>query len=240
MAQQRWPRVSAVVRTKDPDVKHLTWTLDSLADQDYPNKEVVIVDASAEPLSATVEGVPTTVLHEPEMGIAEATETGMRAASGEYIMPMDEDTVFISRDYISRAMEELQNPSVSGAGGVVFPIRGNAEGRMIAALDRVNPSSLGTHTILFPRIVCLDENGDLCNPMANRGEDRSLRKQLREYGEIRRMDDQAVLKDLPTTRQKSARNTIVGSILGGVVTSLLTSYITSALTDIGEDALEAT
>lgn len=222
--------VSAVIVVKDPNVEHLVWTLDALSEQSYPIEEVIIVDSSETPLDATVDGIDTRVIHAPETGIAAARKLGAREARSDYVVDMDEDAVFMSTDYVSQAIEALEHePRTVAAGGVVLPIRDNRGGHAIALADRYNPSALGTHNMVYPRAVCSEEAEEVCFPMENRGEDVSLRKRLLDFGDIQRMNDQVVLKDLPTTRQAEARNTILWTVLGGALTSIATEVVRAVI-----------
>jgi len=231
MADGTGPTVAAVIVTRDPNLTHLAWTLSRLADQDYPIEEAIIVDSSEDAIEVEVEGVPTRIVQMAPEGISAARRRGVRESTADIVIQMDEDAVFLRDDYVRRAVEHLADPTVSAVGGVVVPIRGNVNGDIIAGLDRINPSALGTHTLVHERAYCLDEGGDVCFPMADRGEDVSLRERLQQFGTIRRMADQAVLKDLPTNRQSLAQQVVVGTIVGS---------LTGALTGIVRDRLEET
>lgn len=221
------PTVSAVITTHNPDPEFLVRTLDGLADQDYPIEEVVIADSSDPPVTAKVDGIPTRIVRPPARGIATGRREALTNASSDYVLELDEDAVLLKPDYVSRAVEILESKQgASAAGGVVLPMRDNREGHAIALLDRYNPSDLGTHNMVFPRAACEGGEGDICYPMGHRGEDVTLRDRLRQFGRIERMDDQPILKDLPTTRQRAGRNTVLWSLLGGVLSSVATSIIT--------------
>lgn len=227
---RREATVAAVLVVKDPDVEHLVWTLDALSEQDYPIEEVIIVDSSATPLEANVDDIETRIIHAPETGIAAARKLGARESTADYIIDMDEDAVLMRPDYVSQAIELLEHdPRTVAAGGVVLPIRDNREGHAIALADRYNPSALGTHNMVYPRAVCSADAEEMCFPMENRGEDVTIRKRLMDFGEIRRMNDQVVLKDLPTTRQTDARNTVLWTVLGGALTSIATEIVRASI-----------
>lgn len=234
------PTVSAVMPVHDPSVKHMAWTLDRLEEQDYPIKELIVVDSSDVPVDVEMDQIPTQVIRAPDAGISDARELGIQRATGEYIVELDEDAVMLRDDYISSALRELQRDGVTGSGGVVIPIRGNVEGKAIALADRFNPTDLGTHNLVYPRRLCLEkDNASLCHPMPNRGEDITLRKELRKWGKIRRMNDQGILKDLPTTRQELSRNAILGTILGGVIAGVGSSIAERIVAEIQEEGQEA-
>lgn len=233
------PEVSAVLTVRNPNPSHLAWTLDSLAEQTVPPDEVVAVDASPEPVYIGHDSLNTKTFSRPDMGIGDAREFGLEKASGDYIVEMDEDAVLVEENYIQRGLEELSRDGVSGAGGVLLPLTEKPTAKMVAALDRVNPSDLGTHYLMYPRALCLSGGSEGCYPVPGRGEDRTVRERLRQFGDISRMYDQPVMKDVPTTRQENGLKTIAASIAAGVATSFATSLIRRGLTDAKDEAVEA-
>lgn len=218
-------RVTAVIPVKDPDRHWLAWTLDSLNKQTEPVKEAIIVDSSEAPVSVSVDGLSTWVMHRPGTGIGEARRFGVRAASTEYVIEMDEDAVLLRDDYLARAIAELQKDDVAAAGGVVFPIRGNTVGKAISLADRFNPSDLGTHYLVYRTMQKRD--GDLY-PVRHRGEDITVREELRDSGQISRMTDQGVLKDLPTDRQQMGTDGLF-TILSGAAAGVFASVVEDKL-----------
>jgi len=207
-------RMAAVIPVKDPNAVHLSQTIDSIGDQTYTPKEVIVVDSSATPLAINSDVVNVNTIRRPDAGIGEARREGMREADAEYIAHLSEDAVILRSDYFAEAVDRLDQPDVSAVGGTVFPIRGNREGKAIAVLDKFNPSSLGTHHIIHKKALC---DGSACfHSGQGRGEDRTLRSELRQYGRIERMGDHAAMKDLPTKRQSLARKVIIGSLTGAI------------------------
>lgn len=230
------PTVSAVLVAKDPDIDVLARTLSSLADQDYPIKEVIIVDGSEQPLEADVEGIQTRVIPAEPKGQGHARRVGLSEATGDYIVEMDEDTIFRNRDYISSAIQRLEATNASAVGGRWEPIDGNAAGELVAALDWVNPHRVRTHNLVYPRQLCTDRSGEVCYPMDGRGEDLTVRDRLQQFGPIVRMNDQVVGRDLPTTRQSVGGRTLGASIAAGIVTGLATSAAERGLRRYGDTA----
>lgn len=238
MPRRGQPTVSAIMPVHDPNLEHMAWTLDALENQDYPIRELIVIDSSPGAVNVEMDSIPTKVLRAPDAGIADARELGIQNATGDYIVELDEDAVMLREDYITQAVESIQTDGTSAAGGVVIPIRGNVEGRAIAFADRFNPSSLGTHNLVYPRTMCLRQGESMCHPMANRGEDITLRRELQQYGRIHRMNDQGILKDLPTTRQELSRNAIVGTIIGGVIAGIGSAIAERIVAEIQEEGRE--
>jgi|APHM01.1.fsa_nt_gi Glycosyltransferases, probably involved in cell wall biogenesis len=218
--------VTPIIPVYDPNPEYLARTLDSIGKQSQPVEEVVIMDSSPVPLDAESDEVPVRVVHVPEAGIGEARRQGMQQASTDLVSHMDEDAVLLDSDYFSRAVGELQDPDVAGVGGTVFPIEGNPFGRGIALADRFNPTSLGTHHLVHDRRLCGD--GKCVRPGMDRGEDATIRQQLQSVGELRRMDDQAALKDLPTTRQERGGE-IMTAVLSAIVSSVASAAVAETL-----------
>jgi len=233
-------RVAAVIPVHNPDQATLARTIDSVGEQDYPETEVVVVDSSPEPLRISSEAVETTTIRRPEAGIGEARREGIDATTAEYIAHMDEDAILLRPDYFSQAVEQLDEPQTAAVGGTVFPLRGNPGGKAIALADKFNPTSLGTHHIVHRAALC---SGASCVfPGQGRGEDRTIRNELQQYGQIKRLTDQAALKDLPTTRQSITRDLLVGTVGGalagaasGWVQDNLSTLLSRARAEVEED-----
>ncbi|MGP8078297.1 MAG: glycosyltransferase [Thermoplasmata archaeon] len=93
-----WPKVSVVVAARDEELD-LPGTLDSLARQDYPNLEVVVVEggstdgtrAEIERRSATVRGVDEPALPDGWVGKNWACWIGARSTDGEWLLFLDAD-----------------------------------------------------------------------------------------------------------------------------------------------------
>jgi len=228
-------RVAAVIPVKAPHAGHLAQTIDSVGEQSYDPKEVVVVDSSPTPVSVTSDAVDVTTIQRPDAGIGEARREGMRETDAEYIAHLSEDAVLLRSNYFSEAVGRLDAPDVSAVGGTVFPIRGNRDGRAIALLDRFNPSSLGTHHLVHRKALC--DAGACFYSGQGRGEDRTVRSELRQYGRIERLSNQAAMKDLPTKRQSIARDLIIGSLTGAIA-GAASGWVRDNVDDFGGSALE--
>lgn len=210
--------VTPVIPVKDPNLNHLARTLNSIDSQTHPVQEIIIMDSSKRPVSAETEGTPVRVIHVPECGIGEARRRGMNHARTALVAHMDEDAVLLKDTHFAEAVDRLSDPSVSAVGAPPFPIRGNTLGKGIALGSRFTPASLVTHYLVHDKRLC---NGDRCiRPGTHRGEDVTLRRELKRVGEIERMDSQPVLKDLPTARQSLVRDIVVAGVAGAVSTGI--------------------
>jgi glycosyltransferase involved in cell wall biosynthesis len=213
-------RVTAVLVTKNPNIEWLRDTVASLQDQSRPPNRIIVIDASENP-PRSVRGVK--VVHEPGLGIAEARRRGVRLADRGYVIHLDEDCVLRNPDHIKIGIETLQQEGVSAVGGVVVPIRGNAEGKLVASLSNRTPFDLCTFHLMHHTDICPD--GEACFPieLQGRGEDLPLRNRLRESGRIERRNDLVIEKDIPTTRQSGVRNVVVGAVASGIASAVVTA-----------------
>jgi glycosyltransferase involved in cell wall biosynthesis len=101
-APMEWPRVSVCV-THHERPALLRQTLESIAQQDYPNLEVIVVDdgsrdtttvAALETLASWIEERGWRLLRQPNRYLGAARNTAWRAASGHYVFFLDDDDCF--------------------------------------------------------------------------------------------------------------------------------------------------
>ena len=95
------PRVSVIVPAYNAAV-YLPYAVDSVLAQTYPNWEIVIVDdGSTDDTRAVVDSYRPKLrdklqyIYQPNKGLPAARNTGMRAASGEFIALLDADDVWL-------------------------------------------------------------------------------------------------------------------------------------------------
>lgn len=232
--------VTAVIPIMDPNREHLARTLASLARQNSPPAEVIIVDSTpggfhvgeggdgdcgvcGDPVVAALDalhaaGVSTSVVHNDEAGIGGARRAGLHAASSPVVWHMDEDSVILSNDWTEVALDRLEEDGIVGVGGAVIqPVDKTRQGKVIARLGdalRIPPEG---HNIMHPRMLCA---GDRCFEAGqNRGEDITLRRQLRRHGRVVRESSLVCEKAFPTRRQELGRN-IGGATAAGAALPL--------------------
>lgn len=239
--------VSANIVTKNPDMSHLGMTLRSLANQNSPPAEVIIVDST--PGGHAVESADETcsvctanvndaiqtlrsrgsdviLIHDESAGLGGARRIANDESSQDVVWHLDEDAVIVSDDWTERALGRLDDPGVSGVGGNVAPLRPTAEGKVLGTADTVTRSVEGGWYIMYPKRLC---QGERCvRTGQDRGEDISTRNILRQHGEIVREPEILAKKDLPTQRQKSARNVVLGAA-GGAVAGAVASKVLDAV-----------
>ena len=126
--------------------------LASLAAQDAPEFEVVVVDNACEPaVRALVESQPSGAtrslryLAEPALGVHNARHAGARAAEGSLLLFTDDDAE-CTPGWVRAYAEAFADPSVAAAGGPVRPGFDHDPpgwiGELLAARDRFEPYAL--------------------------------------------------------------------------------------------------
>ena len=119
------PAVSVVVAVHG-NVGALAGLVSAIADQDYPLSaiELVVVDNHAEPTvtAGLLNGAPVAhvLVHEPRLGLSRARNSGIRQASGDYILVTDPDAR-PEQAWVRRLIDALQETGAYLAGGKVVP-----------------------------------------------------------------------------------------------------------------------
>ncbi|TLS78395.1 glycosyltransferase [Mariprofundus erugo] len=95
--------------------------IESTLAQDYPNVELVVVDgASADGTTALLEAFRDRIdifISEPDKGIYDALNKGIRHATGDVIGFLHADDLFVSTDVLSRVAEVFADDSVDAVYG---------------------------------------------------------------------------------------------------------------------------
>jgi len=124
----RAPALSVVICTRNrPD--SVRETLTSILACRYPSDrcKVIVVDnaAEADPSIASAAAdaaaeVPVTVVHEPEPGLSNARNRGLREAEGEIVVFADDD-VAVDRDWLARLAAPFEEERVGATSGMTLP-----------------------------------------------------------------------------------------------------------------------
>ena len=103
------PKVSVIVRTKDRP-QQLEQCLRSIADQNYNNLEVVVINDGGCDISDTIATFPALrckLLQFPtNVGRTQAANQGLESASGTWISFLDDDDLWLT-NHLSYLTEEL-------------------------------------------------------------------------------------------------------------------------------------
>lgn len=102
--------------------KFLKRSVESLLDNDYPNKEIILVndgssDATKDIIDEYAALYPSIVaIHQENAGVAAARNRGMEIANGKYIMFVDPDD-YVRKEFIRLPVEKIED---TGTDMVVF------------------------------------------------------------------------------------------------------------------------
>jgi len=111
MASLLSPLVSVIIRTKDRP-RLLSEALNSVVSQTYPNMEIVLVNDGGADVKAMAERIVSNmplvyVCHETNRGRSAAANSGLMAATGQYLNFLDDDDVFYP-DHIETLLAALE------------------------------------------------------------------------------------------------------------------------------------
>ncbi len=132
----------------------------SLFELDYPNYEIIVVDdgstddtyEKAMEIARESEEVPVRVITKRNGGKAEALNTGMSVARGEYVLNMDGDTK-LSRNTLRACIHHFDNPRVGAVAGNVKVINRENVWTNIQALEYVEGLAMARKAQSFMRVV---------------------------------------------------------------------------------------
>jgi biofilm PGA synthesis N-glycosyltransferase PgaC len=134
--------------------------LRSLLQLDYPNYEIVVIDdgskddtyEKAMEVAAESHEIPIRVITKPNGGKAEALNTGMSVARGEFILNMDGDTK-LSRNTLRACIRHFENPRIGAVAGNVKVINRENIWTNIQALEYVEGLAMARKAQSFMRSV---------------------------------------------------------------------------------------
>ncbi len=162
-----WPKVSVITVVRN-DREGLSKTISSVANQEYPYLEYVVVDGESTDGSLDVihnnESFITYWTSEPDNGLYDAMNKGKAAASGDYILFLNAGDTFPAEDALRRLLTPFPDPNMIVFGNVVLshgdlqwhrPFRKNG---MADVFDGYLPHH---QTILYPRSFFQENDYDL-------------------------------------------------------------------------------
>lgn len=154
----RPPVVSIVTVTRN-DAVGLDRTMDSVVEQDYANREYVIVDGAS--TDGTVEVIrrrAAEVAHwisEPDTGIYHAMNKGVRLAAGEYVCFMNAGDRFASADTLTAMFTPSPRSDLLWGDCIIESARGEEYDAARDVLKRLHRQMTVSHQSLFVRRAAL-------------------------------------------------------------------------------------
>ena len=132
----------------------------SLLVLDYPNYEIIVVDdgssddtyEKALKVARASRKIPIRVITKRNGGKAEALNTGMTAAAGEFILNMDGDSK-LSRNTLRACVRHFENPRIGAVAGNVKVINRENVWTNIQALEYVEGLAMARKAQSFMRVV---------------------------------------------------------------------------------------
>jgi len=118
------PKISVITITFNAE-KHVESTIQSVCNQDYDNIEYVVVDgASTDGTLKIIDHYKTNIskfVSEPDKGISDAFNKGIRMATGDLVFLLSADDYFYKPDVISKvAANFMKNPNIDVIHGNVI------------------------------------------------------------------------------------------------------------------------
>lgn len=111
-----WPLVSVVVCTYN-GACHIQNCCDALSRLDYPNYEVIIVnDGSTDATEKIINDYDFKVISTKNLGLSNARNLGLEAASGEIVAYLDDDA-YPDEDWLTYLASSFNNTRYAGIGG---------------------------------------------------------------------------------------------------------------------------
>ena len=112
MSSENHPLVSVIIPSYN-HAQYLEESVSSVIKSEYPSLEIIIVNDGSTDDTSTVakkivaESKVVQYLEQKNQGVETARNTGIKASSGKYILPLDGDDL-ISKNYIKKAVEVLE------------------------------------------------------------------------------------------------------------------------------------
>ena len=119
-------KLVTVIITTYNRYNYLIQAIKSVLMQDYPNKEIIVVDDNSnEEISKKISRIEEIIYirNDTNLGASESRKKGFKFANGEYVIFMDDDDFYIDKQFLSKSVDIFTNYQVSH--NLVF-VSGNA------------------------------------------------------------------------------------------------------------------
>ncbi len=146
--------VSVVTVVKN-DAEGLTRTMDSVASQDYRGIEYIVVDGASTDGTGEVlksrEAQVTRWISEPDRGIYDAMNKGVRLASGDYVSFLNAGDSFASTDTVTRMFVPRPETELVWGDCIIESAKGEEYDRASVVIPRLHRQMTVSHQSMFTR-----------------------------------------------------------------------------------------
>jgi glycosyltransferase len=123
------PKLSIITITYNSEAT-ITATLDSMHEQSFQEFEYIVIDgASTDDTVSIIENHPVRVTHiisEPDKGLYDALNKGIRLATGEVIGVLHSDDIFFSKDSLHRISDVFEAGADACYGDLQYVVANNS------------------------------------------------------------------------------------------------------------------
>ncbi len=134
----RWPKVSVVICSYNGS-RTIRFCLDGVMKLDYPDYEVIVVDdGSTDSLAAMAADYPVRIIRSQNLGLSNARNVGLHAATGKVIAYLDDDAS-PEPDWLTFLVDTLQRGGYVGVGGPNIPPVGDGDAAAAVARSPGGP-----------------------------------------------------------------------------------------------------
>lgn len=164
-----YPKIS-IVTVCFNSAKTVRATLASVADQTWPNIEHIVVDGASQDETVSIieeyRAGLAAVVSEPDNGIYDAMNKGLRLATGDYVAFLNSDDIYLDETVVERIAQRLASEGLDAIFGDVVFVRAEAPDTVVRRYSSsgFSPRSLAlgrmmAHPTLFLRRTCFEKSG---------------------------------------------------------------------------------
>lgn len=139
--------------------QYIAETLESILAQSVPAHEVIVVDdGSTDTTAEIVKKYPVTYLYQENKGLAAARNTGIKHATGTYIMSVDADDI-LKPEAIKEHLKLADEKSIVTCGLMAFGAENYTARPRKATVDILLKTNVIYSNTLFPKQAWCDVGG---------------------------------------------------------------------------------
>jgi glycosyltransferase involved in cell wall biosynthesis len=167
-------------------------TLESVVGQDYPYVEYVVIDgrSSDETLSIIKKysNRITKIISEPDQGIYDAINKGIRAASGDIIAILHADDVYAHPQVLSRVVQTMQSNHVDAVYGDLLYVQRDHPDKVVRHWKsgsyhhgRFLKGWMPPHPSFFLKLSCYEKHGTYTDKLFSAADYELMLRMLHKY-----------------------------------------------------------